>query len=211
MLSKTIIYLVRHGQTEWNVEQRMQGHQDSPLTKLGISQAEWLEEALRQEPIDAAYSSSSRRARRTAEIVMGKRELHITDCDDFKEISLGAWEGKTQSELNANDPEQLHYFWNDPAQFYVLGSERFEDVQCRAIQKLNEIVHINEGRSILIVTHTVVVKLIMAYFEKRPLQELWNLPYIHPASLCKIVIENNNAEIMLHGDIKHYKEEPSVG
>ncbi|MFD2328180.1 histidine phosphatase family protein [Cohnella sp. GCM10020058] len=211
MPSKTIIYLVRHGQTEWNVEQRMQGHRDSPLTKLGVSQAEWLEEALRQEPIDVAYSSSSMRARRTAEIIKGKRELPITDCDDFKEIRLGAWEGKSQSELKANDSEQLHYFWNDPAQFYVPGSERFEDVQHRAIRKLNEIVHTNEGRSILIVTHTVVVKLIMAHFEKIPLKEMWNSPYIHPASLCKVVIESSNAEVMLHGDIKHYKEEPSAG
>ncbi|MNI10236.1 hypothetical protein D3C73_633390 [compost metagenome] len=51
----------------------------------------------------------------------------------------------------------------------------------------------------------------MAYFEGRLMKDIWNPPYIHPVCLCKVVIENNEADIILHGDISHYKEEPSVG
>ncbi|MED5016752.1 histidine phosphatase family protein [Paenibacillus chibensis] len=210
MKSKTLIYLVRHGETEWNVDHRMQGHQDSPLTELGVKQAEWLGESLRNEPIDIVYSSSSRRAYRTAEIIKGDREIDIHTLDEFKEINLGIWEGKTQAEVKANDPEQFHYFWNDPAEYKVQGSETFEDVFNRVMNGLNQIIQNNEGRSILLVTHTVVVKLIMSYFEGRPMKDLWNPPYIHPACLCKIAIEGGKPEILLHGDITHYKTDPSV-
>ncbi|WJH36612.1 histidine phosphatase family protein [Paenibacillus sp. CC-CFT747] len=58
----TTVYLVRHGQTQWNVEHRLQGHQDSPLTEWGIQQAEWLGEALHGERIDRIYTSPSRKS-----------------------------------------------------------------------------------------------------------------------------------------------------
>lgn len=206
MSSKTIIYLVRHGQTEWNVEHKMQGHQNSPLTDLGVKQAEWLGESIQDEPIDIIYSSSSPRAHKTAELIRGNRDIEIIDTDDFKEISLGIWEGKSQEEVKGNCPEQFHYFWNDPENFHVQGSESFRDVFNRAIRYVQQIINNHEGHSILIVTHTVVVKLIMSYFEGRAMKDIWNPPYIHPACLCKIAIEKNAADILLHGDTKHYKE-----
>lgn len=94
MKETTTIYLVRHGQTEWNVLHRFQGHMDSPLTKLGIQQAEWLGEALQHDPIDLIYSSTSNRAFHTAEIIRGNRDVAVTACDEFKEINLGVWEGQ---------------------------------------------------------------------------------------------------------------------
>jgi probable phosphoglycerate mutase len=205
---KTTIYLVRHGQTEWNVEHRLQGFQDSPLTELGMKQAQWLGEAIRNERIDRIYSSSSLRAHRTAEIIRGAREIEIMDCDDLREINMGIWEGETQAEVKERDPEQFHYFWNDPEKFTVQGSETFHEVSKRAINKLNEIISDNQGNAVLLVTHSVVVKLLMAYFEGRPIRDIWGPPYIHPACLCKVELEGDSANIILHGDISHYQEEP---
>jgi broad specificity phosphatase PhoE len=203
----TTIYLVRHGQTEWNVQHRLQGHQDSPLTELGIKQAEWLGEALQEHNVDVIYSSSSPRAYRTADCIRRHREMNIIECDDFKEINLGEWEGQTQSSVKEKFPEQFSNFWSNPADFLVKDSETYGEVRLRALNKLNQIIEEHRGKSILIVTHTVVVKLLMAHFENRALPELWNLPYIHPACLCKIEIVNGQAEIVLHGDISHYMEE----
>lgn len=208
--NKTVIYLVRHGQTEWNVEHRLQGHQDSPLTELGIKQAEWLGESIQNEQIDMIYSSSSLRARRTAEIIRGIRDIDIIDSHELKEIHLGIWEGKAMAEVKELDPEQFDHFWNDPDKFKVQGSETFQEVSDRAINKLRQIISENQGKSVLIVTHTVVVKLIMAYFEERPMKEIWSPPYIHPACLCKVEIETDKPKIVLHGDITHYKEEPDA-
>ncbi|WMT43012.1 histidine phosphatase family protein [Paenibacillus sp. D2_2] len=202
---KTHIYIVRHGQTEWNVKHRMQGHQDSPLTDLGVEQAKWLGEALQNEPIDVIYASSSPRASRTAELIRADREIDIFETDDFKEINLGAWEGMTQDEIEVVYPDQMEYFWKDPGRFGVSGSETYQEVFNRAHKKLTEIVREHEGKTILIATHTVVVKLLMGYFEGRTLQKLWDLPYIHPACLCKVSYEGDSWEIQLHGDISHYK------
>ncbi|MGG3306534.1 histidine phosphatase family protein [Paenibacillus lautus] len=210
MKETTTIYLVRHGQTEWNVQHRFQGHLDSPLTKLGIQQAEWLGEALQHDPIDLIYSSTSNRAFHTAEIIRGNRDVSVTACDEFKEINLGVWEGQIQERIGELYPQQLDHFWNHPELFGVPGSETFHEVRERAVNKLVDIAASNPGASILLVTHTVVVKLLMAYFEGRSMDRLWDLPYIHPTCLSKIELMDEVPSILLHGDVSHYREEQGV-
>ncbi|SEK19920.1 probable phosphoglycerate mutase [Paenibacillus sp. cl141a] len=207
MKETTTIYLVRHGQTEWNVQHRFQGHKDSPLTKLGIQQAEWLGEALQHDPFDFIFSSTSSRAYHTAELIKGNRNVQISACDEFREINLGVWEGEIQERIRELYPQQLDHFWNHPELFGVKGSETFHEVRERAVSKLNEIVSSYPGSRILLVTHTVVVKLLMAYFEGRSLDRLWDLPYIHPTCLSKIELTDDVPSILLHGDVSHYKEE----
>ena len=207
MNDTTTLYIVRHGQTEWNVQHRFQGYQDSPLTELGIKQALWLGESMRNDPIDIIYSSSSYRAHRTAELIKADREIDIMDSDALREINLGIWEGRNQQEVEASYPEQLDHFWNDPNEFRVREGESFKDVSERVVGQLNEIIDEHQGKSILIVTHTVAVKLIMAHFEKRSMKDLWKPPYIHPVCLSKVEVKNGRFEIILHGDISHYQEE----
>jgi len=207
----TRIYIVRHGQTEWNVERRFQGHQDSPLTVLGVQQAEWLAEALREERIDAFYASTSTRAFRTAEIIRGERELPVHACEGLKEINLGVWEGGIQQELEAAEPERYGAFWNDPETFRVEGGETFTEVAARASAVLDEILQRHVGETVLISTHTVVLKLLMARFEGRALRDLWQLPYIYPACLCLVEGSHPDFNIVLHGDTSHYRESPVEG
>jgi phosphoserine phosphatase len=204
-MGTTTIYLTRHGQTEWNVQQRMQGHQDSPLTPLGVQQAEWLNRGLNKVQIDAVYASSSERTLRTAEIIRGERTVPVIACDEFKEIRMGLWEGCESAEIELAHPEQHHHFWKDPEKFSVEGSETFREVQERALQKLLEIVDEHEGQTVLIVTHTVVIKVLMAHFEGRAMEQLWDLPYIYPTCLCRIDITDGVPEIVLHGDTSHYE------
>lgn len=185
----------------------MQGHQDSPLTPLGVEQAVRLGEALRNERIDAFYASPSSRACRTAELIRGIRAADVVTAEALKEIGLGIWEGLAQSEVEARFPEQFGRFWNDPEAFGVSGSETFADVAARAVRQVNRILDEHRGRSILIVTHTVVVKLVMAYFEGRAMKDIWQPPYIHPSCLSKIVIGEGRSDIVLHGDMSHFADE----
>lgn len=207
MRQTTTIYLVRHGQTEWNVQHRFQGHKDSPLTELGIQQAEWLGDALKEDTFDLIYSSTSNRAYHTADIIRGERDVPIIDCEEFKEINLGVWEGQTQEQIAKSYPQQLDHFWNHPELFSVQDSETFNEVRERAVNKLVDIIGSNPGASILLVTHTVVVKVLMAYFEGRSMDRLWDLPYIHPTCLSKIELTDEVPSIILHGDVSHYREE----
>ncbi|NUU60228.1 histidine phosphatase family protein [Paenibacillus agri] len=204
-MSTTTIYLTRHGQTEWNVQHRMQGHKDSALTPLGVQQAEWLQRGLATERIDAVYASPSPRAWRTAEIIIGERNIPLQSAEEFLEIGMGIWECCDSTELEVIHPDQYEYFWKDPAKFKVKGSETFAEVQERALDRLAAIVDAHKGEAVLIVTHTVVIKLLMAYFEGRPLPKLWDLPYIHPTCLSRIDFTGDIPEIVLHGDISHYE------
>lgn len=201
----TTVFLTRHGQTEWNVQHRMQGHQDSALTPLGVQQAEWLNRGLQGQTLDVIYSSSSPRTMLTADIIRGERGIPIIPCDEFKEICMGEWEGCDSAEIERNNPEQHHHFWKEPDKFRVAGSETFAEVQERALGKLLELLEQHQGQTLLIVTHTVVIKVLMAYFEQRAMEKLWDLPYIYPTCLCRIDITDGVPEIVLHGDTSHYE------
>lgn len=211
MTQTTHLYLVRHGQTEWNVENRLQGFHDSPLTDLGVRQAMWLGDAFRDKPLDVIYSSSSRRAARTAELIRGDKPIAIIESDALKEINLGVWEGLTQEEAKAANPEAFEHFLQDPERFQVSGGESYGEVSKRAVAKVAEIVAAHPGQHILVVAHTVVVKLLMAHYEPRLLVDLWKPPYIHPVCLSHIEITADGPVIRLHADTSHYQTDEKVG
>lgn len=201
---KTIIYLVRHGQTEWNLSHKMQGHQDLPLTSLGVIQAEALKKAMNDVHIDVVMTSTSMRAVKTTEILTKDRDICMIKSDHFREICLGIWEGRSQWEIEEEYPDQYHLFWNDPEKFSVEGSETLGDVARRALRELHHFLSIYRGKSLLIVSHTVLIKVLMSSFEGRPYEDLWDPPFIQPASLCQVEIVDDRPSIILYGDTSHY-------
>ncbi|MBP3964035.1 histidine phosphatase family protein [Paenibacillus lignilyticus] len=203
---KTTIYLTRHGETKWNVEGRLQGHMDSDLTELGVRQAGWLGNSLQDVPFDAIYTSISPRAQRTAEIIRGTRGMDVIPCEELKEIYLGTWEGRKFTELEQTFPDEHVAFWNAPHRYQPSnGGESFVQLRERVIPKVKAIEAAHQGGTILIVTHAVALKTIMAFFKGDPLEQLWSPPHIHPTSLNKVVTTKNRYHIELHGDISHYE------
>ncbi|SFC88699.1 histidine phosphatase family protein [Clostridium uliginosum] len=205
-MKQTIIYLVRHGQTEWNLEKRMQGHKNSPLTNLGITQANGLYNKLFEETIDVIYSSESKRACDTAEIIKGNRIIPIIVNKELREINMGDWEGMKQSDIISKYPEIWNHFWNDPLLYTPTGlGESYQKLQDRVIPEVKNIINSNQGKTIIIVTHRITLKVIMAHFNNQEIQNIWDTADIEPASLCKICIENGISKILLFGDTSHYK------
>ncbi len=206
-MTKTIVYLTRHGQTEWNVVRKMQGYQDSVLTQLGVLQATWLRDTMHDIDLAAIYASTSLRAIKTAEIIRDRRPLEIITYDAFREIDMGDWEGKTIDEIQQTDAQGLDIFWHKPAEYVPTNhGESFYDIQSRVTPTLKEVVARHPDRTILIVSHGITLKLMLAYFEQRPLANLWEPPFIQPTALSKVVIEDNITRIELNGDTTHYKE-----
>jgi probable phosphoglycerate mutase len=104
------MYLTLHGQTEWNVERRVQGHRDSPLTELGRQQAVNVGRVLRGQRVDGIVSSPLGRTMETARIIateLGLDTRTIVEEGLLKEVSLGQWEGFTHAEVEARWPNQL--------------------------------------------------------------------------------------------------------
>jgi len=203
----TTLYLARHGETEWNVEKRLQGHKDSSLTPLGMLQAAWLSEALYNTEFTCIYTSPAGRTRKTAEIVRGKKQSPIIACDELREIRMGDWEGRTGSSVQEQSPLEYHSFWNTPHLYKPAnGGESFCELYDRVVPWLDAKLSEHAGQCVLVVAHSATLKLIMGYLQGRPLAELWNPPILKPASLCKVVIEEGAVSTPLYGDVSHYRE-----
>src|SRR5258708_4133503 len=112
------LWLVRHGLTEWNAQQRFCGHSDVPLSARGRVQARWLARRLEKEAISTIYTSDLARARETATIIASQRTpaLQVKVSAAWREMAFGAWEGLTYSEIADQFKDQLGFF-SDPEHF----------------------------------------------------------------------------------------------
>lgn len=203
----TKLFITRHGQTKWNLEGRIQGHKDSNLTELGEKQAKWLGERLKDEDIDLIVSSASGRALRTAELVRGDRAIDILQSDKLMEMHVGEWEGQLHSEVELHSPEEQKNLWNHPHLYKSSGGESFYQVMERVKDEIELILAEHKGKKILIVTHAIALKAILAYFENKEIKDFWSGAFMHSTCLSIIEVIEDRREIMLQGDIAHYQEE----
>ncbi|WP_036746111.1 histidine phosphatase family protein [Paenibacillus sp. UNC451MF] len=204
-MDSTSVYLVRHGQTEWNVEQRMQGHLDSPLTREGQKQAAQLRDRLKEMKWDAIFSSSSPRAVQTAEIISGMNREHVRQLDAFKEINMGLWEGQLLTEIHGLYTREYGRFFEEPHLYCPTeGGETYFELLVRGVSALEDILTAFKGGKILIVTHRITLKVIMNYYFGNTLSEMREMPDIAPASLSSIHFKDGKSFIELYGDNSHY-------
>lgn len=199
------IYLTRHGQTEWNLEKRLQGWKDSNLTSKGREGAELLGERLKTVDLDIIFSSSSMRAIETSKIITRGRNIEIKPEDDLREIHTGKWEGNTLPDIEKLYPEEYYAYQNTPHLYKpsTNGGETFFQLQERAISVINKIIDEGKYQNVLIVTHGVTARIIMAYFENCPIEKLWETPHIRNTSLSLIEIEGEDIKIPVYADASH--------
>jgi probable phosphoglycerate mutase len=200
----TIIYIMRHGETVWNTEKRMQGWKDSPLTELGKMQARAVGERLKDVKLDAIFASSAGRTLATAEQVRGGRNIPLIPRDDLREINLGGWEGRLHADIDIEEPVQSKLFFEDPGAYAPSsGGETFAELTKRVLGAIDDIAARYPDGTVLIVTHAAALKSAMTYFTGRPLKQLWDEPYAHQASLSAVKLENGKAEVLMYGDTQH--------
>jgi broad specificity phosphatase PhoE len=136
------IVLVRHGETDWNLERRYQGHLDPPLNPAGRAQSEELADLLVAERIDAIYSSDLRRAVQTAEIVGARLGLAVVTDAGLREVDLGSWAGLTREEIAKQFGESAKHD----------GETRGEHRE-RVVEAVRRIAARHAAGCILVVTH----------------------------------------------------------
>lgn len=169
---ETNIFLVRHGETEWNKQSRLQGNQDSPLTIDGVKQAHEVTKSLERYVIDKAYVSPLKRARDTMAIILQNRELEPVIRDNLREINLGPWEGKARRETARSHPEEYKAFWGKPDSFKLTGADTFQELQQRVAEELESIFLISKPGNILVVSHWIAIKVALAHYSSIPLSQL---------------------------------------
>ncbi len=166
------IVFVRHGETDWNRERRVQGSQGPALNEAGKDQAKGLARLLWEVPLAVVYTSELPRARETAAYVAGPHSLNIHADSRLNEIHHGHWEGLSEDEL----PDLgLYRRWReDPTSCTLPGAEPLDAVHARAVAAMRDIVarHPEEEGLIAVVSHQVVLALLKCYVLDRPWSQI---------------------------------------
>lgn len=152
------IYIVRHGQTEWNYKKVMQGSIDIPLNNNGKEQAKNARELLADKPFDIIISSPLLRAKETAEIINEKFNKELIIDNRLAERNYGIYEGRKKEEIPYND------FWDYNLNGYYEKSENIKEFYDRVMDLINELKNKYENKDILLVTHAGVCKALELYF-----------------------------------------------
>ena len=197
------LYITRHGETVWNTQKRMQGWSDSELTANGISNAVSLGNRMKAIELDAIYASPSKRTITTANLIKGRREIPTILDENLREIHMGVWEGQTFSDIEQKYPIEYDAFWNTPQLYKSLNGESFAMLHKRVLNAIHSIQDKHSSGNILIVTHSVVIKTLLAFFKNYPLEKIWEPPFIYDTSLTIIQLNGNKSNIVLEGDLAH--------
>lgn len=200
------IFLVRHGETEWNKLDKMQGWADSPLSELGEMQAKWLNERVKDFNINKIYTSPAGRAIRTANLIKGDNNIEIVVSENLKEMNMGAWEGLEKKVIENLYSEDYYNFWNTPEKYIPKeNGESFLEVRERVFQEIMKIIKENDNKNILIVSHGLSIKSFLCKLENKNIEELWSEPIVNQTSVTEIDFYEDRYEIRRKGDISHYK------
>lgn len=181
------LHLIRHGETNWNAEGRIQGQMESVLSEVGEHQAQALQKNLLNYRFDQVFCSSSTRARQTADLALAHLDRPFTYLDSLREIYLARWEGQLYEEIEVTDPESIHAFRHQPQTFDVAGAETFFDLQKRALGAIGEIIEKCQGQEVVIVSHGAWIKSVLSHYEGRPISQFWQPPRMH--NCCHSIIE----------------------
>ncbi len=151
------IYIIRHGETSWNRAKRLQGQQGADLDEEGVLLAEMTSQALADVPFDICFTSPLVRARHTAELIVGSRQIPIIEDPRIMEISFGEWEGKSCDLKHMEIPLETYMAFHDDSYHYIppIGGERIQDVIARCRSFLDDITQRQELRdkTVLVSTH----------------------------------------------------------
>ena len=169
------ILLARHGETPWNAEGRYQGQEDIPLSPVGEAQARALGERLREVTITRAVASPLRRARHTAELALGQRDLPLTLDPGLMEIAHGTWEGLLASEIREADPERLRLWREAPHEVLMPEGESLQHVLDRAWPAFARATEgLGDDDTLLVVAHDAVNRVLLCNVLGIPLSKLWS-------------------------------------
>lgn len=187
-----ILYLVRHGVTEWNLAHRYQGSSDIPLSPRGIEQAELLGESIAPLEVDRVVASPLTRARQTAQIAYGKRSPEI--LDELQEFSFGAWEGMTEQEIAERYPDSFAAFNRYEDGFRFPEGDPIDTF----IARMDRLIPMLTGagdESLLAFTHSGVIRHLLCRLLGLPLPS-WRRFRISPASLVGLEIKGSYSSLL---------------
>ncbi|WAV93869.1 histidine phosphatase family protein [Oxalobacter aliiformigenes] len=209
MTQPTDILIIRHGQTAWNTQKRLQGHSDIPLNENGRLQAVTLAEILRDEPLDAIFSSDLQRAYQTAYEIAKIHNLPVHQDRSFRERCYGICEGMKDGEIREAYPESYKaWYAADPDHFFPDGERKTESPRQfhhRAVNAIREAATRYPGKKIAIVTHFGVIETAYRTAQNIPLGTHCRMPVLN-TSINRFRWTGGTLELLQWGEASHLEE-----
>ena len=202
----TRLVVIRHGETEWNIQNRFQGHLDSKLTLPGIKQAEAIADILKGEAYDVIYSSDLERAKHTAEIIARKLNMRVSTEKDLREINLGVMQGLKKDEFIIKYPEVISNYHADP-EYVIPGGESKLQLYNRVTGILAKIIRKHKYHNILLVAHGGVLDCIIRHTFGIPLNKKRNFSLFN-ASINRFTVGNGEWKLESWGETSHISDIP---
>lgn len=192
--------MTRHGQTEWNIERRLQGSANSPLTEKGVRDAKELAKRVAEIPFDKVYTSDLLRAVQTADLLTEGREIPRVVLPELREMRMGRWEGQLIADMTESDKEQYENFVSGSPEFAAPGGETILEVRMRAEEAL-AVIEKDEAEIILVVTHGMLQSQLLEILQGRPFGE--NTRVLPGTALSHFTYEDGKYTGVLVGCARH--------
>jgi broad specificity phosphatase PhoE len=185
----TTVYLARHAESDWNVENRFQGNVDRPLTERGRAQARALAAELAHVPLEGVYTSPLRRALETAEIVAADKGLRPIAVAELSEIDVGGWAGLSRREVESQFPEAFRR-WVGGGEGWEDG-ESYANMSARVLAAVIRVAEEHPDTSVLVVSHGGPIRALHAAAAAMDVHAYRRLHRVEPnARLSTVAVEN---------------------
>lgn len=167
------LYFIRHGQTDWNNEGKIQGSRDTELNEIGLNQAVELSNKVLDSNLKFSriYSSKQKRALKTAEILGSYTNVECIPTDGLEEVNLGVWEGLSWKEVRDTYPKEYEEWYHNRRYSGAHKGESYQDMIDRVLKALRGIIADNKD-NVVIVTHSAVIKCLLCYITNTPFENM---------------------------------------
>ena len=198
----TELVLVRHGETVWNTESRIQGHSDSALTALGLEQADAIAARLAGERFDALLSSDLGRARETAMAIAGRTGHRAIEDPRLRERNFGVGEGLTYGELDYQYPDVFSRVRETDPDFRIPSGESRRQFHSRVVSAFTSVAEAHDGKRIVVVTHGGVLAILYRHVHGLGIATPHAIPIVN-ASYNVLGFESGAFRLLCWGDTAH--------
>jgi broad specificity phosphatase PhoE len=203
----TRLYLVACAQTTLDTEGVFQGATGHQLSRKGIKHSKLLSGHLKDHEIDAFYSSPYDGAFATASTIAARHRRGVIRLRELREMDFGRWTGRKPEELRESDPDSLVTWQFTPPEFRMPGGETLAEVQSRVVGALQDIVSVEEGNGVCVVTHAIPLKTAMCRFMNEDLSIIWFTPRQESTALNIIDVQGDQATVTVVESLEHLGED----
>lgn len=204
------IYMIRHGETDWNKMRKLQGQVDIPLNEFGRHLAVETAPALKDISFDIVYTSPLKRAKETAELVIGERDIPIIEDKRIMEMGFGEFEGLCCREEGWNIPDpDFRFFFNAPEKYNPpKGGESFGQVSERLNEFMKELYSNPElyDKTVLVSTHGAALCGILRLMKGKSMEEYWGSG-VHKNCAVSMAEYKDEKINVLYENVTYYKEQ----